>query len=1016
MRRNALFITCLLGACLLGLGPAAILRGETIRFNRDIRPILSKNCFQCHGPDRNARQANLRLDHRDEAVAAGAIVPGDARSSKVVARVFSPDPVKVMPPAYADLTLSGPEKDLLRRWIEQGAEYEQHWAYLAPERPGAPDDTGSDGAAGIDHLVARKLEAMGLAPVGEADRATLIRRLSFDLTGLPPSAGDVRAFARDHSPEAYEKQVDRLLASPHFGERMAVHWLDLVRYADTVGCHSDVPINVYPFRDYVIRSFNKNKPFDQFTREQLAGDLLADPSEEQLVASAYNRLNRMTNEGGAQPKEYLAKYASDRVLNFSNVWLGSTLGCAECHDHKFDPFHTKDFYQMAAFFADIEEQGVYRGRGGFGPSIHLLPEKAKRETASIESRLAALRKKGAGKLQASGKQIRKFRDYLRRDLERWRVLEPVRVWNDCEHPDIDGCERLDLRLEEDGFVRETRQGEKEPNEAVQKVEIPLPGGRVTALLFEAFATEEFKEFSLSEFEAELLTAAGRRVPIAFGALLADHEEDESLLRFTTDGNHHTGWGGKFETETSRRAVWIFDKPLDTTAGERLRVTMIYNGRPAKRILGRFRLSVTDSDFPELPPAGGLREAILAAGRPAGDARKVLETAFTEVTEHHPRWKQIRPLERRRKTLLDNRDECLVAKAVGAPRVVRVLARGNWMDESGEIVSPQVPHFLNPIAASDRRLTRLDLAEWLVSGENPLTARVFMNRVWKMLFGTGLSKVLNDIGSQGETPVNPELLDWLAVEFAASGWDVKHMLRTIVLSDTYRRSSAPTGELRKRDPYNRYLGRQAMLRIDAEFVRDNALAVSGLLNRTLGGKSVRPYQPAGYYKELNFPKRVYEPNLGADQFRRGLYTHWQRSFLHPSLMAFDAPSRENCTAERSVSNTPLQSLVLLNDPTYVEAARAFAGRILRSGPKETGGRIDFAFEEAFARRASSDEKEILSRLAASRVRYFQDHPDEARQLLSVGIVKATTGVNAEELAAWTSVARAIFNKHEFVMRY
>ncbi len=986
----------------------AVFAETTVRFNRDIRPILSENCYACHGPDSNARQAGLRLDRREEALAAGAIQPGEVENSKLVQRVRSTDQVKVMPPVYSDKKLTDEQKDLLVRWVKEGAEYEGHWAYIPPERPRAPQ-----GAAGIDHLVNAKLAEKDLQPVAATDRRTLLRRLSFDLTGLPPSARETGAFLSDESPQAYESLVERLLASPHFGERMAVSWLDLVRYADSVGFHNDLPINVYLYRDYVIRAFNENKPFDRFTREQLAGDLMPNPTDAQRVASAYNRLNRMTNEGGAQPKEYLAKYATDRVRNVSTVWLGSTLGCAECHDHKFDPFATKDFYQMAAFFADIQEQGVYGGR--FHPLIRVLSDEAKQELASIQDRVGDLRREG-GKLKAKREALEEFRTYLRERLEEWRVIEPERVWNDCEHPEIDGCEDIELRLERDGYFSQVVTGEEKPDEAVQRVEAALDGGRITAVALEIFPAEGFEEFYLGEFAAELYEGGRRPRTIRMGALVADRQGPDSLLRGTIDGNPRLGWQGNLAEEGPRRAMWVFEEPLETQAGWKLRFTMEYNGRGSGKIAGRSRLWLANSDFPELLPDDRLREAVLADGELTRKQRGALKKTFLRWTRSNAEWRERRKLERRRATLFDQADECLVAEVSDELREVRILPRGDWMNDSGEIVESQSPHFLKQIPTTKQRLTRLDLANWLVDRENPLTARVFVNRLWKTYFGTGLSKVLDDLGAQGETPIHQELLDSLAVEFMESGWDVKHIVRTMVLSEAYRRSSEPSDALAQADPDNRLHGRQTMRRLDAEFVRDHVLAVSGLLNRKMFGPSAKPYQPAGYYRDLNFPKRVYKPDLDENQYRRGLYTHWQRTFTHPSLVAFDAPSREECTAERPVSNTPLQSLILLNDPTYVEAAKAFAERILRSGAADEKGRIDFAFHEAFSREANAKEHQVLTRLLVSQRKHLEENPDKASEMLLVGLAPAPPDLDTAEWAVWMGVSRAILNKHEFIMRY
>jgi len=994
---------------ILVLAPLPAQTAEKLQFNRDIRPILSESCFACHGPDKNARQADLRLDVREAAVTKGAIQPSDAAASKLVARIRSPQEALRMPPVWSDKKLSEEQKTTLVRWIEEGAEYEQHWAYIPPVKADAPE-----GPAAIDFLINRKLEEKGLAPVEEASRRVLARRASFDLRGLPPTPAEVDAFINDASAGAYERYVDKLLASPHYGERMAIPWLDLVRYADTIGFHSDVPVGVSPYRDYVIRAFNENKPFDEFTREQLAGDLLANPTSPQKVAAAYNRLNRITNEGGAQAEEYLVIYAADRVRTVTTTWLGSTVGCAQCHDHKFDPFATKDFYQFAAFFADIEEKGVYGAT--FGADMQVLSPEAEQETLEIQKQLDRLRADGDGKLAPDAAQLGSFRSYLRNVANSWQVLEPDKAWDDCSHPDLEGCEDLDLRVVADGYVEAFATGDKRPSESLYEIEISLSNGSTSALMLELAPSEDFTEFGLSEFEVRLLGREEQPIRVEIGAFVPDWEDDKSLLRTTADGNHRTAWRGDTCAEGVRRAVFVLAEPLETHDGERLRITTVYNDRPSRTMAGRFRLHQTAAEFPELPPSGRLLLAARAEGELSEQLHGALLKAFDQTTSRNSAWREIRALERRKKALVDRADSCLMVETVREPRTTRILPRGDWMNDSGEIVEPQAPYFLKQIPTNGRRLTRLDLADWLVDRDNPLTARVFVNRLWKMYFGAGLSKNLDDVGSQGETPLNQELLDWLAVEFMDSGWDIKHIGRTMLLSDAYRRSSAPTDDLSEADPYNRLHGRQSIARLDAELIRDSALAVSGLLNPKIGGRSVRPYQPEGYYKELNFPKREYEPDYDQRQFRRGLYTHWQRTFLHPSLMAFDAPVREECTAERSVSNTPLQSLALLNDPTYVEAARAFALRMLRSDADDDAGRIDFAFREAFSRHARPAEQQVLRNLLTDQTARFAADPETARAFLSVGIRELPDGVDPIELAAWSAVARALLNKHELLMRY
>jgi hypothetical protein len=672
------------------------------------------------------------------------------------------------------------EIDLIYAWIEQGAKYEPHWSLIAPRKHALPAVKNVAWARNdIDRFVLAKLEAEGLQPSPEADRRTLIRRLTFDLIGLPPTPEQVDAFVADKTPDAYEKVVNRLLKSKHFGERMAVQWLDIVRYADTAGYHSDNDRSVWLYRDWVIDAFNSNMPFREFAVEQIAGDLLPKATNEQKIASGHNRLLQTTEEGGGQAKEYTAKYAADRVRNFSTAWLGLTLGCTECHDHKYDPFTTKEFYKLAAFFADVQETPI-----GRQAQTSIMTGAQQEQIKKLDGEIAELQKKIAA-------------------------------------------------------------GSKEEAKPLQA-----------------------KVAGLQKQKAE------------------------------------------------------FSKKSPST---------------------------------------------------------------------------------------------LITTAV-APRMVRILKRGNWLDDSGEIVSPGVPAALNSIKIDKdkKRANRLDLANWLVDRDNPLAARVFVNRLWMLYFGQGIVKTADDFGALGAWPSHPELLDWLALDFEANGGDIKRSIKQIVMSATYRQSSKGTPELRQRDPYNQLLARQGRFRLEAEFVRDNALAISGLLVPKLGGPSVKPYQPAGYWKFLNFPTREWASDKGENQYRRGLYTHWQRTFLQPSLLAFDASTREECTVERPRSNTPQQALVLLNDPTYVEASRVFAEKIVQSS-KKTPDRISVAFKLALQRDADAAEIAILTKLYVKHRSHYDANPKDAQAILGVGFAPAAKSVSAAELAAWTSVARTILNLHETITR-
>jgi hypothetical protein len=734
-----------LAAC---FGPATRADVPRVEFNRQIRPLLSDRCFRCHGPDARQRKADLRLDVETAAKARRdgdpAIVPGKPDESELIRRVTSEDEAERMPPPGAGKPLTREEISLLRRWIAEGAEYQPLWSFLPPRRPRPPPVRNAGWPHNpIDQFILARLEAEKLVPSRAADKLALVRRVSLDLLGLAPAPADVEAFVRDTDPQAFEQLVDRLLASPHFGERMATYWLDLVRYADTVGYHGDQEHPISPYRDWVIRAFNDNVPFDRFTLEQLAGDLLPDATIDQKIASGYNRLLQTSHEGGVQQKEYQKKYDADRVRNFSAVWLGATLGCAECHDHKYDPYTQRDFYSLVVFFADVDDRRTFKGTDA---------SPTKRE------------------------------------------------------PELD-----------------------------------VPG------------------------------------------------------------------------------------PLD------------------------------------------------------GATRR---TMITEAIE---------------------------------PRTIRILARGDWMDESGEIVEPALPRFLKSFDSGERRLNRLDLAGWLVSPNHPLTARVFVNRLWYLFFGVGLSNSLDDFGAQGEPPAHPELLDWLAVEFAESGWDVKHMIRLIVTSKTYRQSSQNTEELRRGDPQNRMFARQSTYRLPAEFIRDNALAASGLLVRRLGGAGTHPYQPAGYYKHLNFPKRDYKPDTGENQYRRAVYTHWQRQYLHPMLKAFDAPSREECTAARPISNTPLAALALLNDPTFVEAARVLAARMMREAGPSATERIRWVYRVVLSRPPDDGEIAELVQLHDLNREIYRTDPESTRNLLATGQAEIPRELDSADLAAWTQTARALLNLHEAISR-
>jgi hypothetical protein len=855
----------------------------------------------------------------------------------------------------------------------------------------------------------------------------LIRRVSFDLTGLPPTPAQVRAFVEDASPDAYGRLVDRLLASPHFGERMAVFWLDIVRYADSIGYHSDNPMNVSPYRDYVIHSFNDDKPFDQFTIEQLAGDLLPDATTEQRVASTYNRLLQTTEEGGAQPKEYRAKYNADRVRNVSTAWMGSTMGCCQCHDHKFDPFTAEDFYSMAAFFADVREADVGRRE----PGMPVPDAEQSAELSSLDTSIAIAKKQfdeDTPELLAAQKEWER-QQYAE---SHWQVLEPDTF-------QVKGDSRL--RRDVFGVLQDVgKPAAREAYTITAHTDLKgITGFRLEVLDDAALPAQgpgaaPNGNFVLTSFKVASLTD-DKPQPVKLVRAAADHAQENFPVASIIGGKDGAGWAILPETGKPHVAIVDADHAIGTDAdhgtGTVLIFTLQFHSPYAGHNIGRLRLSVTSDPHPSerLLPAK-VREAIAVAPDQRGQRQKdELSSYFRSITPLlQPARDQVALLEKQRTELLDRVPKCLVTEA-GPPRTVRLLHRGNWMDETGPVMQPMVPRFLAPASlvetATHRRLTRLDLARWLVSRDNPLTARVFANRIWRLYFGQGLSKVLDDVGSQGEWPTHPELLDWLAAEFmepsvsigaqGAHPWDVKHLIRLIVTSDTYCESSRPSESDKERDPYNRLLAHQGRFRLDAEFVRDNALAISGLLVNQIGGPSVKPYQPAGYWDQLNFPPRKYMADRGPGEYRRGLYTWWQRSFLHPSLAAFDAPSREEAVCERNRSNIPQQALVLLNDPTYVEASRVFAGRILKEGGSSFDERLNYAFMLAEARKPRPDEVKVLSALFDKHLHEYRQDKDSAEKLLHEADAAIPANVDPAELAAWTSVTRTILNLHETITR-
>ncbi|MEM6470035.1 MAG: DUF1553 domain-containing protein [Planctomycetota bacterium] len=1182
---------------------------ETISFNAHIRPVMSNTCFACHGPDDEENESGFRIDSFENATASlpsddamFGIVPGKPMDSEVFLRLIDEGAGEQMPPEDFRHQLSDYEKSLFRKWIEQGAQYEQHWSYAPIVRSEPPATIRSEATGPIDAFILARLESEGIQPSELADRAALLRRLSLDLIGLPPTPEELNAYLKDRSKDAYKKQVERLLASPHFGERMASAWLDSIRFADTVGYHGDQNLRNAPYRTYVIQSFNQNKPFDQFTREQLAGDLLPNPTEEQLTATGMLRLNMVTREGGAQPGEYLAKYKADRVRTLGTAFLGSTLACCECHNHKYDPFSIKDFYSFGAFFDDIRQWGVYSSYGytpnpdleGFNNNFPFPPE-MRTDSQSTRNEIDFLRRERDAKVAA---QLAADSSQLGEELKAWEAAlkeffaeqptgfaplrlqflssskqtgyeelddNSIRLIGDPKKRDTLTC-RLDLdsetqlgdylqairvealpdpshdgnvgrssdgrfSLELDARVREVKDGEIETIEnRPQFVRIEAANGQKILSLAEVelFAADESGELinialagsakQSSDYTsgAADLAIDGNTDGHYYNAKSTTHTSgkektkpwwevdlgspkrvDKVVVWNRTDGDYQSRLDGfrivlmdgkrrtiyEVKPQTPKPSVALeLPKKVPSPAravkiawaeADRHVPRKYSSGRPPAQIEGSWRSGPDRWQLPvdeqkqshtaifhfESPLQLGENEQLELSIRsddvgrlrfsstPIGHAISGWEQADEGLANAVAKPAEVRTMDQQNQILaafdrstnpLDQqkdanqayRKKILELKSGHAMTLVvqqlpedqlpvsRVLPRGNWQDESGEIALPGFPEFLpDSDGSSGRRLNRLDLANWVVSPDNPLTARHFVNRLWKHFFGAGLSGKLDDLGNQGEWPSHPQLLDWLASEFVGSGWDVKHMIREMVHSRTYRQAAGVRSDLQEVDPYNRLLAQQSPRRLEAEIVRDNALAISGLLNaRYIGGSSIFPYQPDGHYSNLQFPNRRYESTTDGRQYRRSVYMHWQRTFLHPMLVNFDAPSRDECTADRSLSNSPQQALTLLNDPQFVEAAVAFAGRLTKD-LKDVDKQIEQAFLMAVSRLPDDEERSGLLSLYERQLDYYSKNAEDRKAALRVGLsdFQGSQEGNAK-LAALAQVCRVILNLHETITRY
>ena len=1153
--------------------------GEEVDFSRDIRPILSNNCFKCHGPDEASRQSELRLDVKDRALAAletegHAIVPGDSAASVLYQRISADDPDERMPPADSGKQLTDEQIALLKTWIDQGADWREHWSFVRPERPRLPDVGDSDWPRNaIDHFILARLNKEGLRPSPEADKTTLLRRLTQDLTGLPPTLAEIDAFLADESPDAYEKAVDRLLASPHYGEHMARYWLDAARYGDTHGLHLDNERVIWRYRDWVINAFNRNLPFDQFTVEQLAGDLLPEATLDQLIATGFNRCNVTTSEGGSIDDEYYVRYAVDRVETTSTVWMGLTAGCAVCHEHKFDPISQKEFYELFAFFYNLTEKAM-DGNAKAPPPVIKAPtsEQAVLLARSDADIAAAQARLDAPLPEVDAAQAQWEKQWQDKSVGQWSVLEPVEFTST-------GGATLE-KLEDHSVLAKGENPDRDTYEIVAHTDLSgITAIRLEALTHESLPNKgpgraENSNFVLSEIEIEAasLTDPSQKQAVTLALAQADYSQTEGgyLVEKAIDGqiDNTNGWAVNGDKKhENRTAIFSASEPIGFDGGTELIIRLRHQSQFKQHAIGRFRLAVsqdetllparlgpwhlvgpfeatdgshgfetdfgpeahvdlgqsfaegklawagrddfvdgevhhlsggtsvtylyreietpsertltlalgsddgikiwlngnvihakndqrlvapdTDTATVDLQPGvnrllmkivnhgGGYGFYFRVADEDLGDTAltiaPVLATAPDERSDqqqralreyyrarHAPEWvgwkNELSQLEQSRRDLDAQVPTTMIMQERDEPRDAFVLIRGEY-DKPGEKVSPGVPSALPPLPA-DAGQDRLALARWLVDPAHPLTSRVTVNRYWQHYFGTGLVKTAEDFGSQGEWPSHPQLLDWLAVEFVESGWDVKAVGRLIVTSATYRQSSALGDELIRRDPQNRLLARGPRFRLDAEAVRDAALAVSGLLVREIGGASVKPYQPPGVWEAVGYTSSNtarFKQDEGDALYRRSLYTFWKRTASPPTMSIFDAPSRESCTVRRARTNTPLQALVLMNDVQFVEAARRFGQRMMTEAGESKTERVVFAFRLATARRPSELERDAIVELFDQQLAEFQTDRDAADQLIRVGDSPPDESLDSAELAAWTTVASVILNLDETVTK-
>ena len=1002
---------------------AGVAAGADIEFNRDIRPILSNHCFKCHGPDAKTREGGLRLDVRESAIGMNdsgsrAIVAGDADASEIIRRITSTDPDIRMPPADGPKHLNDQQITLITQWIQQGAEYQSHWAFLSPRRPDVPQTANRSSVINpIDEFVGAKLSDTGLKPAPAASKETLIRRVAFDLTGLPPTLEEVDAFLTDESPDAYERVVDHYLNTNAYAEHMARHWLDLARYADTNGYQYDTERQQWVWRDWVIDAYDRNMPFDEFTVQQLAGDLLPDSTPSQRLATGFNRNHGITIEGGIIDEEYRTEYVMDRLVTTGAVWMGLTMGCARCHDHKYDPISQKEFYGLYAFFNQVPE----RGMRGFDPQEKITSPLADERLKELNAELTQLQVELDTPLDDEQYLDAWVSEVAASNKTGWQVLSPQAMKSS-------GGSTL-TKQEDDSIL----VGGANPRHDIYEIYAQSNAVNITAVRLEALTHPSLpaggpgrhsnSNFVLSEIELTAISVADstKIQTVKFIRAEADYSQSNYEVSKTIDGTvaNSNGWAVDGPTRKEpATAMFVAAEPFGFEGGTELRFRLRHEANFATHGIGRPRLSVTTDDSQHLSLNGIPHDIRQIAAKPKRERSEQESATLTEYFLAHNQIRQ--PLKDRvaaiRKQLAAAIPSTMIMRDLPNHRETFVLNRGQY-NEPTDKVEPGVPAVF-PELHESAFANRLDFARWLTHPDHPLTARVAVNRYWQRLFGAGLVKTSEDFGVQGELPSHPGLLDWLAVEFVESGWDVKRIQRMMVTSATYRQSSHVGAQAYQQDPENRLLARGPRMRLDGEEVRDAALAIGGLLNRTVGGPSVYPYQPKGLWMELNNRpgySKEYPQGSGTDLYRRSLYTFWKRTVPSPMLKTFDAPEREFCTIRRSRTNTPLQALLLLNGPQFVEAARNLGQRMMDEGGQTTDDRIRYGFRLVTARWPSKHEVTLLREEYESTIVRVTRDPSAADAILTTGESAVPDLIDRSELAAFTSVARLLLNLNEAITR-